>query len=151
MPQTSTSRHPTRPAQQATTGPPTSIPDASLGLSREDVAALRQHQQLAHQHAQSSRGSNASSQGRLLLDPASLTLLGRHLERVMQAIQQRLEAVRDRCAHMHSLLTYAAQSRNRNRYTNAIRQGRQRDRDGRCRNSTLQAYTTADRRPRDRV
>lgn len=73
--------------------PPASIPDTSLGLSREDVAALRQHQQLAHQHARSSAGSQASSRGRLLLDPTSLGLLGRHLERVMAAIQQRLEQV----------------------------------------------------------
>ena len=43
--------------------------------------------------ARSSAGSQASSQGRLLLDPTSLSLLGRHLERVMGAIQTRLETL----------------------------------------------------------
>lgn len=97
MPQTASSRYPHRPPQSQAhaPSPPASIPDTNLGLTREDVAALRQHQQLAHAHAhaRSSAGSQASSQGRLLLDPGSLTLLGRHLERVMQAIQQRLEQV----------------------------------------------------------
>lgn len=77
--------------QQPSSSPPTSIPDTNLGLSAQDVAALRQHQQLAHTSARSSAGSQASSQGRLLLDPGSLTLLGRHLERVMGAISTRLE------------------------------------------------------------
>ena len=75
------------------TSPPTSIPDTSLGLSAQDVSTLRQHQQLAHGSARSSAGSQASSQGRLLLDPTSLSLLGRHLERVMGAIQTRLETL----------------------------------------------------------
>ena len=51
-------------------------------------------QQLAHRNAQSSAGSQASSQGRLLLDASSLQLLQRHFDRVMQAIAQRLEQVR---------------------------------------------------------
>jgi len=62
-------------------------------LSPADLATLRQHQQLAHAQARSSAGSQASSQGRLLLDPTSLTLLGRHFDRVMQAIGQRLDQV----------------------------------------------------------
>ncbi|KAK5130588.1 hypothetical protein LTR08_001907 [Meristemomyces frigidus] len=77
------------PPQQAAT--PTSILDNRLGLSPQDVATLRQHQQLAHAQARSPAGSQASSQGRLLLDPGSLQLLARHFDRVMQAIGQRLE------------------------------------------------------------
>nr|OQO18307.1 hypothetical protein B0A51_14072 [Rachicladosporium sp. CCFEE 5018] len=90
MPQTSSRSRP-QTSSSAAPSPPTSIPDTNLGLTAQDVATLRQHQQLAHQQARSSAGSQASSQGRLLLDPGSLTLLGRHLERVMGAIQQRLE------------------------------------------------------------
>lgn len=78
--------------QQAAT--PTSISDNRLGLSAQDVATLRQHQQLAHAQARSPAGSQASSQGRLLLDPGSLQLLSRHFDRVMQAIGQRLDQVR---------------------------------------------------------
>ncbi|EMC94374.1 hypothetical protein BAUCODRAFT_35581 [Baudoinia panamericana UAMH 10762] len=76
------------PPQSAT---PSSIPDNRLGLSPQDVAILRQHQQLAHAQQRSPAGSQASSQGRLLLDPGSLQLLSRHFDRVMQAISQRLE------------------------------------------------------------
>jgi hypothetical protein len=54
---------------------------------------LHQHQQLAHAQVHSPAGSAASSQGRLLLDPNSLQLLTRHFDRIMQAIQERLEAV----------------------------------------------------------
>ncbi|EGP88468.1 uncharacterized protein MYCGRDRAFT_18718, partial [Zymoseptoria tritici IPO323] len=68
-----------------------SIPDNRLGLSPSDVATLRQHQQLAHAQARSPAGSQASSQGRLLLDPGSLGLLARHFDAVMRAIQGRLE------------------------------------------------------------
>ena len=81
-----------RSAQQPAT--PTFIPDNRLGLSAQDIATLRQHQQLAHAQARSPAGSQASSQGRLLLDPGSLQLLARHFDRVMQAIGQRLEQVR---------------------------------------------------------
>lgn len=72
---------------------PTSVSDNRLGLDPEDVATLRQHQQLAHAQARSPAGSQASSQGRLLLDPGSLQLLSRHFDRVMQAIGQRLDQV----------------------------------------------------------
>ncbi|KAK4634109.1 hypothetical protein CLAFUW4_00610 [Fulvia fulva] len=78
-------------AAPAAASPPTSVADNRLGLSAQDVAVLRQHQQLAHSQARSSAGSQASSQGRLLLDPGSLQLLSRHFDRVMQAISQRLE------------------------------------------------------------
>lgn len=86
---------------------PQSIPDTQLGLSSDEVQILRQHQQIAlSQAAGSSRGrgigrgssssratSAASSHGRLLLDPSSLQALGYHFDRLMQAIQGRVEAV----------------------------------------------------------
>lgn len=78
-----------------TTSAASSIADNRLGLSAQDVATLRQHQQLAHSQARSPAGSQASSQGRLLLDPGSLQMLTRHFDRVMQAIHQRLEQVRN--------------------------------------------------------
>ncbi|CZT15597.1 uncharacterized protein RCC_01447 [Ramularia collo-cygni] len=84
----SSSSQPRSPPQTAT---PSSIADNRLGLSAQDVATLRQHQQLAHAQSRSPAGSQASSQGRLLLDPGSLQLLSRHFDRVMQAISQRLE------------------------------------------------------------
>lgn len=71
-----------------------SIAGDRLGLDPQDLATLHQHQQLAHAQVRSPAGSAASSQGRLLLDPTSLQLLSRHFDRIMQAIQQRLEAVR---------------------------------------------------------
>ena len=86
---------------------PQSIPDTQLGLSSDEIQILRQHQQIAlSQAAGSSRGrgagrgssssratSAASSHGRLLLDPGSLQALGYHFDRLMQAIQGRVEAV----------------------------------------------------------
>ncbi|MCJ1368659.1 hypothetical protein MMC16_007804 [Acarospora aff. strigata] len=86
---------------------PQSIPDTQLGLSSDEVQILRQHQQIAlSQAAGSSRGrgagrgssssratSAASSHGRLLLDPGSLQALGYHFDRLMQAIQSRVEAL----------------------------------------------------------
>ncbi|KAK3064520.1 hypothetical protein LTR53_018465, partial [Teratosphaeriaceae sp. CCFEE 6253] len=75
--------------QQAAT--PASISVSRLGLSPQDVATLQQHAQLAHAQQRSPASSQASSQGRLLLDPGSLQLLSRHFDRIMQAIAQRLE------------------------------------------------------------
>lgn len=99
---------------------PSSIPDSQLGLSASELAILRQHQQIAlsstgsssNHYAQStasSRGrgharssastsraaSAASSQGhgRLMLDPGSLAVLGSHFERLMGAIQNRVDSV----------------------------------------------------------
>ncbi|KAI7251574.1 hypothetical protein KC343_g4963 [Hortaea werneckii] len=88
-----TSSHPRSPPQATTaaTAIPSSIPDNRLGLSPQDVATLRQHQQLAHAQARSPSGSQASSQGRLLLDPGSLQMLAQQFDRVMQAIAQRLD------------------------------------------------------------
>jgi hypothetical protein len=88
---TSSRRH--QPSQQQQPSIPTSVPWNRLNLDPEDVAALAQHQQLAHNNARSSAGSQASSQGRLLLDPGSLSLLSRHFDAVMQAIAQRLDQV----------------------------------------------------------
>lgn len=76
--------------------PAQSVPDTSLGLTRDEVILLRQHQQVALAQAggSSRAASAASSQGRLLLDPDSLQALGYHFDRLMQAIQQRLQMVR---------------------------------------------------------
>jgi hypothetical protein len=76
------------------TSPAGSIAGDRLGLDPSDLAVLYQHQSLAHAQVQSPAGSAGSSQGRLLLDPGSLQLLTRHFDRIMQAIQERLEAVR---------------------------------------------------------
>ncbi|KAF2212154.1 hypothetical protein CERZMDRAFT_41205 [Cercospora zeae-maydis SCOH1-5] len=85
--------------QQTSASSSSSIADNRLGLSAQDVAALRQHQQLAHAQARSPAGSAASSQGRLLLDPGSLQLLSRHFDRIMLAIQQRLEQLNQATSH----------------------------------------------------
>jgi len=93
---------------------PASIPDSQLGLSQSEVHILRQHQQIAlvnqnYAHSTSTRGRGhsrtsgstsraasaaSSGQGRLVLDPGSLALLGQHFERLMGAIQNRVESVR---------------------------------------------------------
>jgi len=72
--------------------PPTSIPDAQLPLTPAEVQLLRYHQHLVHQghNSRSSRAaSQASSQGRLLLDPSSLAALSSHFDRLIVSIQQR--------------------------------------------------------------
>ena len=88
-----------------------SIPDSQLGLSQAEIHILRQHQQIAlssHPYAPASRGRGhvrtsastsraasaaSSGQGRLVLDPNSLAVLGQHFERLMGAIQNRVENV----------------------------------------------------------
>ncbi|KAL8925021.1 MAG: hypothetical protein Q9208_003705 [Pyrenodesmia sp. 3 TL-2023] len=90
---------------------PSSIPDSQLGLSHSEIQILRQHQQLALQnqayaHSTSTRGRGhartsastsraasaaSSGHGRLVLDPGSLAVLGQHFERLMGAIQNRVE------------------------------------------------------------
>ncbi|KAI8623400.1 hypothetical protein F5Y19DRAFT_374950 [Xylariaceae sp. FL1651] len=66
------------------------VEDTHLGLTDEEIALLRYHQ--AQAGSSSSRAaSRASSQGRLLLDSSSLAALSRHLDRLMQQIQQRIE------------------------------------------------------------
>ncbi|KAF2669139.1 hypothetical protein BT63DRAFT_413602 [Microthyrium microscopicum] len=67
--------------------PPASIPDSQLGLTAAEVQLLRHHQHVAL--AGSSRAaSQASSQGRLLLDAGSLAALSAHFDRLIVAIQQ---------------------------------------------------------------
>ncbi|TKA27624.1 hypothetical protein B0A50_04456 [Salinomyces thailandicus] len=97
MPSTShPSTHPRSPQQAAA---PTSIADNRLGLAPQDVATLRQHQQLAHAQARSPAGSQASSQGRLLLDPGSLQLLSRHFDRLNRATEIATQAQYDRAGN----------------------------------------------------
>ncbi|KAL8903771.1 MAG: hypothetical protein Q9171_007284 [Xanthocarpia ochracea] len=92
---------------------PSSIPDTQLGLSQSEIQILRQHQQIALQnasyaHSTSTRGRGhvrtsastsraasaaSSGNGRLVLDPGSLTALGTHFERLMGAIQNRVQQV----------------------------------------------------------
>ncbi|KAL8794816.1 MAG: hypothetical protein Q9195_002644 [Heterodermia aff. obscurata] len=92
---------------------PSSIPDSQLGLSQSEIHILRQHQQIAlssnpYAHSTSSRGRGhvrtsastsraasaaSSGQGRLVLDPGSLAVLGQHFERLMGAIQNRVETL----------------------------------------------------------
>ncbi|KAK2627851.1 hypothetical protein QTJ16_002497 [Diplocarpon rosae] len=74
--------------------PANAVPDTSLGLTNDEVALLRHHQRAAASTAggSSSRAaSHASSQGLLLLDGTSLAALGRHFDRLMQQIQERLD------------------------------------------------------------
>jgi hypothetical protein len=77
------------------TSPANSIPDTQLGLSADEIRLLRHHQAAAASAAggsSSSRAaSRASSQGLLLLDPSSLSALGRHFDRLMQQISDRIE------------------------------------------------------------
>jgi hypothetical protein len=69
------------------------VEDTQLGLTDEEIALLRYHQAHAAGGGSSSSraASRASSQGRLLLDSSSLAALSRHLDRLMQQIQVRIE------------------------------------------------------------
>ncbi|KAK0665846.1 hypothetical protein QBC41DRAFT_8085 [Cercophora samala] len=69
------------------------VPDTQLGLTEDEIQILRHGQQaVAAAGSSSSRAaSRASSQGMLMIDSSSLSALGRHFDRVMQHIQQRLE------------------------------------------------------------
>ncbi|KAK3996917.1 hypothetical protein QBC44DRAFT_124076 [Cladorrhinum sp. PSN332] len=70
------------------------VPDTQLGLTADEIELLRSGQQAvaAAAGSTSSRAaSRASSQGLLMIDSSSLSALGRHFDRVMQHIQQRLE------------------------------------------------------------
>ncbi|KAI9710003.1 MAG: hypothetical protein M1820_003081 [Bogoriella megaspora] len=74
--------------------PQASVADSRLGLTPDEIQLLRRHQQIALSQAGSSSSraaSNASSQGRLLLDPSSLQALSYHFDRLLQAIQQRMQ------------------------------------------------------------
>ena len=93
-----------------TTPLPASIPDTQLGLSAAEIQILRQHQAIVLQphsstssvrgrgnarNSSSSRGTSTASsgQGRLMLNPGSLSALGQHFDRLMLAIQGRVDAV----------------------------------------------------------
>ncbi|KAI0130146.1 hypothetical protein BJ170DRAFT_303134 [Xylariales sp. AK1849] len=67
------------------------VPDTHLGLTDDEIQLLRYHQTQAAGSSSSRAASRASSQGRLLLDSTSLVALSRHLDRLMQQIQQRIE------------------------------------------------------------
>ncbi|KAI0204270.1 hypothetical protein F4808DRAFT_373880 [Astrocystis sublimbata] len=67
------------------------VEDTQLGLTDEEIALLRYHQAQAAGSSSSRAASRASSQGRLLLDSTSLATLSRHLDRLMQQIQVRIE------------------------------------------------------------
>ncbi|KAK7723407.1 hypothetical protein SLS57_004601 [Botryosphaeria dothidea] len=72
--------------------PAASIPDSQLGLTQGEIQTLRYHQQVAlsqHGGSSSRAASQASSQGRLLLDPSSLQALSSHFDRLLHSIQQR--------------------------------------------------------------
>jgi uncharacterized membrane protein YccC len=66
------------------------VPDTQLGLTEDEIQLLRYHQTQAGGSNSSRAASRASSQGRLLIDSSSLAALGRHLDRLMQQIQQRI-------------------------------------------------------------
>ncbi|KAI0400416.1 hypothetical protein F4802DRAFT_485492 [Xylaria palmicola] len=70
---------------------PNTVEDTQLGLTDEEIALLRYHQAQAAGSSSSRAASRASSQGRLLLDSSSLATLSRHLDRLMQQIQARIE------------------------------------------------------------
>lgn len=74
---------------------PNAVPDTQLGLTEDEIQLLRHGQQqvaaAAGGSTSSRAASRASSQGLLMMDSSSLTALGRHFDRVMQHIQERLE------------------------------------------------------------
>jgi len=83
--------------------PANSVPDTQLGLTNDEIALLRHHQQAAASTAggSSSRAaSRASSQGLLLLDGSSLAALGRHFDRLMQQISDRLDYLSEQSQHV---------------------------------------------------
>lgn len=82
-----------------------SIPDTQLGLTADEVQLLRYYQQAVN--GSSRAASQASSQGRLLLDPSSLAALSAHFDRLIHSIQQRWSAV---CVGSCSLALFFALS-----------------------------------------
>lgn len=92
-------------SSQSSQAVPTSVPDTQLGLTSDEIHTLRYHQQVALAHHQQTSASsstrapssNASSQGRLLLDPTSLTLLSHHFDRLLYSIQQRYQQLHIQC------------------------------------------------------
>ncbi|KAH9888605.1 hypothetical protein F4778DRAFT_399638 [Xylariomycetidae sp. FL2044] len=76
---------------------PNTVDDTELGLTNEEIALLRYHQTQAGSSS-SRAASRASSQGRLLLDSSSLAALSRHLDRLLQQIQHRIEHLSEQSA-----------------------------------------------------
>ena len=77
------------------------VPDTQLGLTNEEIALLRQHQQAVASTAggSSSRAaSRASSQGLLLLNGSSLAALGRHFDALLHQIQERIAYLSEQSA-----------------------------------------------------
>ncbi|KAI0393383.1 hypothetical protein F5Y17DRAFT_458955 [Xylariaceae sp. FL0594] len=74
------------------------VEDTQLGLTDEEITLLRYHQVQAAGSSSSRAASRASSQGRLLLDSSSLAALSRHLDRLMQQIQARIERLSEQSA-----------------------------------------------------
>ncbi|KAK3298510.1 uncharacterized protein B0H64DRAFT_370984 [Chaetomium fimeti] len=75
---------------------PNAVPDTQLGLTEDQIELLRHGQQAVAAaggagSTSSRAASRASSQGLVMMDSSSLSALGRHFDRVMQSIQQRLE------------------------------------------------------------
>lgn len=85
-----------------------SVPDTQLGLTNDEIRTLRYHQQAALSHTGSSRAaSQASSAGRLLLDPSSLAALSSYFDRLMYSIQQRWQAVcLHKCTSCHHIMKH---------------------------------------------
>ncbi|EJT73486.1 hypothetical protein GGTG_10324 [Gaeumannomyces tritici R3-111a-1] len=76
------------------------VPINQLGLTNDDALLLQQTQtQVAAAGGSSSSraASRASSQGLLMMDTGSLAQLGRHFDRAMQQIQQRIAYLSEQC------------------------------------------------------
>jgi hypothetical protein len=72
--------------------PANAVPDIQLGVTNEEIALLRHHQQAAASGKSSSgTASRASSPGPLILDIHSLGQLSRHFDRLLQQVQERLD------------------------------------------------------------
>jgi hypothetical protein len=72
--------------------PANAVPYTQLGLTNDEIALLRHHQQAAASGTSSSgTASRASSQGLLRLDSHSLGQLSRHFDQLLQQIQARLD------------------------------------------------------------
>jgi hypothetical protein len=87
-------------SSQQPSADPNAVPDTQLGLTEDQIELLRHGQQAVAAaggggggagSTSSRAASRASSQGMLMMDSSSLSALGRHFDRVMQSIQQRLE------------------------------------------------------------
>jgi hypothetical protein len=68
------------------------VPDTQLGLTNDEIALLRHHQQKAGASLCGS-SSSSSSQGLLVLDGQSLARLSRHFDRLLGQIQHHLDYV----------------------------------------------------------